>query len=66
MLLSQNQKTFGQFLSAFPESIKNLEYYENKDEPRRLFVSEILNNKRRGYLNPRKAAYQNTYRQSTC
>ena len=33
---------------------------------RRLFVSEIRDYKRRGYLNARKAAYQNTYGQLKC
>ena len=33
---------------------------------RRLFASEIRDYKRRGYLNARKAAYQNTYGQLKC
>ena len=51
MLLSQNQKIFFQFFSAFPESISNLQYFEEKYEPQRLFVSGILDCKNRGYLN---------------
>ena len=51
MLLSQNQKIFFQFFSPFPESISNLQYFEEKDEPQRLFFSGILDCKNRGYLN---------------
>ena len=51
MLLSPNQKTFAQFFSASPESTKNLKYFEKKDEHPRLFVSEIIDCKKRGYLN---------------
>ena len=66
MLLSQNQKIFFQFFSAFPESISNLQYFEEKNEPQRLFVSGILDCKNRGYLNALKATCQNTYGQATC
>ena len=48
MQLSQNQKIFSEFFSALPESTKNLEYFEKKDEPQRLFVFEIINCKRWG------------------
>ena len=41
MQVSQNQKIFSEFFSAFPKSPYNLEYFEKKDEPQRLFVSEI-------------------------
>ena len=33
MQLSPNQKIFSQFLSAFPDSKKNFQYFEKKDEP---------------------------------
>ena len=52
--------------SAFAEATSNLEYFEKKDEPQRLFVSEIIDSKERGYLNAKKAPCQNTYGQSTC
>ena len=60
MLLSQNQKISSQFFSAFSKSTKNLEYFEKKDEDRKLFFSEIIDCKKRGYLNPEKAPCQNT------
>ena len=66
MQVSQNQKIFSEFFSAFPKSPYNLEYFEKKDEPQRLFVSEIIDSKERGYLNAKKAPCQNTYGQSTC
>ena len=63
MLLSPNQKTFAQFFSASPESTKNLKYFEKKDEHPRLFVSEIIDCKKRGYLNAEKDKCRNTYSQ---
>ena len=49
--LSQNQKMFSDFSSAFPKSTLNLEYFETEDEPQRLFISEILDCKKPGCLN---------------
>ena len=43
-----------------------MENFEKEDEPQKLLVSEIIDYKMRGYLNAQKAAYQNTYGQSTC
>ena len=40
MQLSQNQKIFSQFFSAFPKSTKSLEHFEQEDDFQRLFVSE--------------------------
>ena len=54
MQLSPNQKIFSEFRSAFPESTFNLEYFQKKDEPQRLFVSEIIDYKKRGYSNGEK------------
>ena len=51
MVLSQNQKIFSRFFYAFPESTWNMEYCEQKDELQRLFVSQIINSKKQGYLN---------------
>ena len=45
MLLSQNQKIFSEFFSAFLESTKHLEYFEKKYEPRKFFFSEVINYK---------------------
>ena len=33
MQLSQNQKTFFGLFAAFTQSTKNLEYFEQKDQP---------------------------------
>ena len=51
MLLCQNQKIFSQLFPAFLESTLNLNYFETKDEPQRLFVYEIIDWKKGGYLN---------------
>ena len=54
MQLSPNQKTFWDFFFAFPESTKNLEYFQTKDERRKLFISKIIHCKTRDYLNAKK------------
>ena len=51
MQLSRFEKIFSDFLSEFPKSPQNLVYFEKNDEPQRLFVSEIIDCKKRGYLN---------------
>ena len=60
MQLYPNQKIFSEFFFffffVFPESKSNLQYFETKDEPQNLLVSEIIDSKKRGYF----------YRQSTC
>ena len=66
MQLSRYRKTFSQFFSSFPKSTSNFEHFPKKDEPRRLFVSEILACKRQDYLNASKDMYQNIYGQSIC
>ena len=66
MILPQNQKKFYRFFTAFLESTKNFEYFEKKEEPQRLFVSEIIDCKNRGYLNAYKTPCQRTYGRSTC
>ena len=63
MLLLQNQKIFSQFFCALPETISDFKYFEKKNDPGRLFVSEIIDCKMRGYLNEEKALCQNTYGQ---
>ena len=66
MQLSQNQKKFSEFLSAFPESTQNLKDFQKKVEPHRRFLTEIIDWKKRSYLNAQKAPCQNSYRESTC
>ena len=51
MQLSPNRKKFSLFLSAFPKSTEKNRYFEEKDEPSRLFVSETIDCKNSGYLN---------------
>ena len=58
-------KNICEFFFPFAESTWNLEYFERKDEPQSLFVSEIKDCKKRSYLNAQKAPCQNVYGQST-
>ena len=66
MALCQNQKVFSQFCFEFPESTWNLEYFEKKDDPSKLFFSEIIHYKKRGYLNEEKPKCLKSYGMSTC
>ena len=43
-----------------------MEYFEKKYEPQGLFISEIIDYKKRSYLNAQKAMCQHTYGQWTC
>ena len=49
--LSQKQKTFSIFFIAFQKCALNLEHFQKKDEYPSLIISEIIDAKRRGYLN---------------
>ena len=49
--LSQKQKTFSGFFTAFPKCPWNLEHFEKKDEYPSLIVSKIIDSERGGYLN---------------
>ena len=49
--LSQKQKTFSSFFIAFLKCAQNLENFQKKDEYPSLIISEIIDAKRRGYLN---------------
>ena len=49
--LSQKQNTFSGFFIAFLEWAWNLEHFQKKDEYPNLIISEIIDSKRRGYLN---------------
>ena len=72
-IISKPKNIFAIFF-RFPEFGSNLQDFEKKDESWRLFLSEIIDCNSGGgggggdggYLNAQKAAYQNTYRQSTC
>ena len=50
-LLSQKQKTFSWFFIAFLKWAWNLEHFRKKDEYPSLFISEIIDAEKRGYLN---------------
>ena len=49
--LSQKQKTFSLFFIAFLKLAWNLEHFQKRDEYRSLFISEIIDAEKRGYLN---------------
>ena len=66
MQLSQSQKIFSKFFALFQESTSNLEYFWKTDDAHRLFVSQLIDCKKWGYLNASKTPCQNTYGQSTC
>ena len=48
---SQKQKTFSWFFIAFLKGAWNLEHFQKKDEYPGVIISEIIDAKRRGYLN---------------
>ena len=50
-LLSQKQKTFSGFFIAFLKCTWNLENFQKKNEYSSLIISEIIDPKKRGYLN---------------
>ena len=49
--LSKKQKFFSRFFIAFLKGAWNLEHFQKKDEYPSLIISEIIDAKRRGYLN---------------
>ena len=49
--LSQKQRTFPLFFIAFLKCGWNLEHFQKKDEYPSLIISEIIDTKKRGYLN---------------
>ena len=46
--LSQKQKPFNQFFLKFSKSALNLKYFQKKDDPHSLFLSEITHSGKRG------------------
>ena len=50
-LLSQKQKSFSWLFIAFLKCAWNLEHFQKKDEYPSLIISELIDAKRRGYLN---------------
>ena len=51
MQLSQKQKTFSQFLSAFSTSRLNFEHFQKREDPHRLFISEATDSVNCGSMN---------------
>ena len=50
MQISQERKTFSGFFIAFLKCTLNLEYFEKKDQPHSLSVTEIINSETSSYL----------------
>ena len=48
---SQKQKIFSKFFIGFLKCAWNLEHFQKKYEYSSLFISEIIDAERRGYLN---------------
>ena len=59
---SQKQKNFSLFFIAFLKYAWNLESFQKKDDYPSLFISEIIDAERRGYLTVSKVLFQNTIR----
>ena len=51
MQLSQKQKAFSEFLSAFSTSRLNFEHFQKKDDPHSLFISEATASVNCGSMN---------------
>ena len=49
--ISQKQKIFSRFFTAYLECASNLQIFEKKEEHPSLFISEIIDSERVGYLN---------------
>ena len=49
--ISQKQKIFSRFFSAYLEFASNLKHFEKKDEHPSLVISENIDSERVGYLN---------------
>ena len=66
MQLSQNEKKIAHLFLHFRNLYKILDVLKKRYDPQRLFVSQIIDCKRSGYLSAEKASRHNTYEQSTC
>ena len=49
--ISQKQKIFSRFFTDYLECASNLQHFEKKEEHPSLFISEIIDSERVGYLN---------------
>ena len=66
MQISVKLKTFSGFFIAFMKSTLNLEYFERKDQPQSLNITDISNYETGSYLNIQKAMFNATLPQTTC
>ena len=66
MQLSKKRKTFSEFFTPFLKSTSIFEYFDEKDDPHRLYISEITECERRGKINVQKSPFENILRQLTC
>ena len=66
MQTSLKLKTCSPTFKSFLKSTLNSEYFEKKDQPHSLSITEIINCETDSYLNVQKAVFQATLRQTTC
>ena len=66
MQISRKLKTFSGFFIGFMKSTLNLEYFERKDQPQSLNITDISNYETGSYLNIQKAIFNATLPQTTC
>ena len=57
ILLSQKQKTFSQFLSAFSKSRLNFEHFQKKYDPHSRCISQITVSEKGDYINVYKIPF---------
>ena len=58
ILLSQTQKTFSQFFSAFVKSTLNFEHFRKKDDPHRRCIYQISVSEKSDYINVFKIRFK--------
>ena len=66
MQTSMKLKTCSRVLIEFLKYALNLEYFERKNQSHSLSITEIINCEKGSYLNPQKAIFHATLRQTTC
>ena len=65
ILLSQKQKTFSQFFSAFLKYTLNFEYFRKKDNPHSRCISEITVSEKGDSINVCKIPFKRSLPQKT-
>ena len=66
MQTSLKLKTCSPTFKSFLKSTLNSEYFEKKDQPHSLSITENINCETGSYLNVQKAVFHATLRQTTC